>query len=377
MTYPLNGSPLALLVCVWLGLSSCTGQENHTALPAQAEDITEGGALSVLVDRPMKPQLIGPYSREVHTLEPALQLRLYITDIAQDHTGAMWFGTHGYGVVRYHNDSLDFLTEKEGFGSAEVRQMVEDRQGHLWFATADGLIAHPVGAGTDAFVQYTESDGLAHRDVRSLALDPEGRLWIGTAHGVSLLHTPGIAPGTKGLVSAFELPASTSGDRAVHSITADRRGRIWFGTGQGVYVYTADAPAPFARLTTRDGLCGDEVRDILEAKNGRMWFATKAHGVCYLEAGFEPGQEALRFSPMYTKPGHEGTQVDHLFEDATGSIWFSVKGVGTYRYAQGSLSPYFQSQSCVSHTFSTTFQDWKGRIWFGGSLGLFRYLDPC
>jgi ligand-binding sensor domain-containing protein len=80
---------------------------------------------------------------------------------------------------------------------------------------------------------------------------------------------------------------------------------------------------------------------------------------------------------LETKAGHKGTEVADLFEDAAGTVWFSVNGVGTYRFAEDSLNPYFEEQSCVSHTFNTTFQDQKGRIWFGGWLGLFRYLAPC
>lgn len=384
MKHSIDLSTLTLLALVWVSAGSCTGQENGSSLTSEAGDSLQNDALSALVDFPMKHELAGPYNRDVHTLEPALQLRLFINDIAQDKTGAMWFGTNGYGVIRYKNDSLEYLTNKEGFMSAEVREMVEDQQGHIWFATADGLIGHKVGTEPYAFVQYTESDGLAHRDVRSLALDKNGNLWIGTSHGVSRLQTTGLAPGAKGMISSFKLPASATDKlesvgeaRIVHSITADKKGRIWFGTDQGAYVYSAGAPNPFAQLSTQDGLSGDQVLDILEDKNGRMWFATKTNGVCYLEGGFEPGQAGVSFTRLETKAGHDGTEVADLFEDVAGSIWFSVNGVGTYRFAEDRLNPYFEEQSCVSHTFNTTFQDQKGRIWFGGWLGLFRYLAPC
>jgi ligand-binding sensor domain-containing protein len=201
---------------------------------------------------------------------------------------------------------------------------------------------------------------------------------------VSRLHTTGLASGAKGSISSFDLPSS-AGDqmeeggegRTVHSITHDTNGRIWFGTDIGVYVYSPTVPKPIVLLRTQEGLCGENVLDILEDKKGRMWFATKSDGVCYVEAGYEPGQAVMPITHLETKAGHKGTEVADIFEDTAGSIWFTVNGVGTYRFEGDSLYTYFEEQSCVSHTFNTTFQDNLGRIWFGGWLGLFRYHDPC
>ncbi len=370
------------LFFTWLSASSCTGQERGSTEKVQSDSVHLSVAYASLLESPVNRELLGPYSSNANELEQALQLRLYITSITQDKTGAYWFGTNGYGVLRYQGDTIEYLTTKDGFMSAEVRDMVEDQQGNMWFATANGLMITKTGVDKLSFRTFTKQEGLGSDDVRSLALDRKGNLWIGTALGVNRLDASKLTDAS--LVTSFELPVSgqeTSSALAespvVHSITEDKMGRMWFGTNQGVYLYDA-ATVAFAHLSVKDGLCEDDVHDILEDKDGRIWFATKRNGVCRLDAGFTPGSGALSFTQLETTPGHDGsTEVTHLLEDGRGSMWFSVNGVSTYRCVGDSLSNYFAEQSCVSHTFGTAYQDQQGRIWFGGWLGLFRYYEPC
>lgn len=307
-------------------------------------------------------------------IEPALNVRLYITSITQQRNGAMWFGTNGYGVLHYAGDTLTYLSAKEGFMSKHVYEMLEDASGNLWFATADGLICRKAGTGLHSFTLFTEKEGLPHKDVRSLALDRKGMLWVGTTRGIARVDTKQMSGNIGATALPFLLPEN---DEPVHSIMVDRKGSVWIGGNHGVLVYDGTAIKPFRQLNAIDGLCGDTVRDIIEDRHGDIWFATQHGGVCRMDDGLGTGKQPLKFTHMATKAGHHGTEVAHLYEDVFGRIWFSVNGVGTYCWEGGSLNPYFESQSCNSHTFNSTFQDKLGRIWFGGWLGLFYYHEPC
>ncbi len=365
-----------------LSTASCSGQKSGQAKEEASEKVELYRHYATLADGSYTRDLFERNRPDPDPLESAWDVRLYITSIAQQRNGDMWFGTHGYGVLHFAADMLTYLNPDQGFMGRQVREMCEDAYGNMWFATADGLICHKAGADLHSFTLFTEREGLPHKDVRSLAIDQQGVLWLGTANGaarIDLTKWAGEGPIDVLSVALPGIDAEPQPERGgtIHSIMEDRQGRMWFGSNHGAHVYDAEAENPWRQLSTRDGLCGDTVRDILEDHQGRMWFATQDDGVCRLDGALGQGKGDFTFTRMETQAGHRGREVSHLYEDARQRLWFTVNGVGTYSYEGDKLRHYFEAQSCISHTFSSTFQDQKGFIWFGGWLGLFRYHEPC
>ena len=67
--------------------------------------------------------------------------------------------------------------------------ILEDGQGHLWFATLNGVSLFD----GEVFQTMTRRDGLTHQQVRALVQDPQGHIWMATADGLTRykpLHTP-------------------------------------------------------------------------------------------------------------------------------------------------------------------------------------------
>ncbi len=60
-----------------------------------------------------------------------------------------------------------------------VWDITEDRDGNLWFATANGAQRYD---GTH-WTTYTTEDGLASNEVRSIIQTRDGAMWFGTAGG--------------------------------------------------------------------------------------------------------------------------------------------------------------------------------------------------
>ena len=56
-----------------------------------------------------------------------------------DKSGNMWFATTQEGIFRYDGTSFTNFTEKDGLCSNEVWAVIEDKEGFLWFGTANGL----------------------------------------------------------------------------------------------------------------------------------------------------------------------------------------------------------------------------------------------
>jgi len=149
---------------------------------------------------------------------------------------------------------------------------VEDREGGLWFGTVNGVSRYDGGD----FTTFTTNDGLADNHVRSIVEDGEGNLWFATRRGVSRYD------GRK-----FQTITVRDGlsCKNIRSILEDREGYLWFGTNGGGVCKMGKIPhtpgacdgydgTNFQEITTRDGLAHDTVRQIMQDRAGKFWFAT-------------------------------------------------------------------------------------------------------
>ena len=142
----------------------------------------------------------------------------------------MWFGTKGIkpgGVSRFDGQRPVFYTPADGLAGGDIHAIYEDRRGHLWFGTYDGVSVFD----GEQFTSYTTADGLGNNHVWKIYEDRQGRLWFGFNYaggGVSCLVDP---------------DQSQSGEPC------------------------------FTTYTTRDGLLDNEVYDIIQDREGNLWFA--------------------------------------------------------------------------------------------------------
>ncbi|MEN5205959.1 two-component regulator propeller domain-containing protein [Stenotrophomonas sp. TWI700] len=157
------------------------------------------------------------------------------------------------------------VTTVDGLPSNVVHQIVEDRQGYLWFATGDGLARYD-GSG---FRVWRMEHGLADNEVRSMALDARDQLWIGTANGY------------------------------LQRLSADRQQfERWAG------------PRASAAATS-------PVLAILPMDEGSVWFGTRDAGLFRLG----PDRRLRQYLPGAGGGGLPSARVNHLAADPQGGVW--------------------------------------------------------
>ena len=332
-----------------LAITSCQGQVDQKSNDEVAEN---AGSL------PPGHELYGPYNKNNPNNEQGLEIMAWTNDIHEDKNGIMWFGTKGWGVIRYDGDTVVYISTEQGIAGDDVREIVEDKEGTLWFGTDGGVSRWQNGS----FTNYTEADGLVNNDVHSMAIDSRGLIWIGTSQGLSNYN---------GLeFSTFDLPESepdsvnfVMSNNMVHSIMEDSHEKLWFGTNGGAYIFDGNA---LDNLSEADGLCDNTVKSILEDRNGDFWFSTHNGGVCRWDGN--------TFTQIETDKNPSGSMASaDLFEDSSGNIWLPIEGVFMFRYDGVTVEKMFEPQGCISHTLRCAYEDRKGRIWFGGWHGIYRY----
>lgn len=93
----------------------------------------------------------------------------------------LWLAT-SRGAVRYDGEILTTYTTKDGFLVDNVRDVMEDSSGNIWFATRGGGTVRYDG---ETFYTLTTKDGLAHNNIWKLYEFRDQEIWFATEGGAT------------------------------------------------------------------------------------------------------------------------------------------------------------------------------------------------
>lgn len=335
--------------------------------------------------------LLDPVSHEVTRFEnvPTEATSLSdnnVTEIFQDRSGLMWFGTKTRGINTWNPRTWGFGFEpaKEMSASAErapvVTSFVEDTKGRVWVGTyGDGLNA--LDRANDTLTRYfAGADGAAAipgNHVMSLLRDREGMIWVGTLrNGVTR-----IDPET-GVVDTLRHDPEDATSLAANGIMTlyeDRAGRVWVGTfGGGISRYDRRTGAFENFAAGENGLSSNRITSFAEDPTGRMWVGTDAGGLNL----FDPSTNTFR--AFRHDPDLVGTLADDtvydIAVDPAGTVWVGTRGGGLDRIVGDARKPAsirFENLSEVDGLTNDTIYgvqfDASGWLWLSTNFGITRY----
>ncbi len=164
----------------------------------------------------------------------------WLTDIAEDAEGNMWFARDGYGVCKYDGKSFTHYTKEDGLASNAVRDIQEDQQGNIWFGSRVVEKDHPdpdkrFGSGGltrydgEDFISFPELAGLNKDDVYEIYRDVAGNIWIGTRNQGVYKYDG------KQFANYSENNTESGFPKSVVSILADSEENIWLGCAGGLF----------------------------------------------------------------------------------------------------------------------------------------------
>ena len=118
----------------------------------------------------------------------------YITQVLQDSRGLIWIGTReGLNILNLENDSLNYLTEKQGLSNNNVCGIAEDKNHSIWVTTSSGVSRivvqrnHEEGTTNYGLYNYTTADGLQSNEFNPGAIitKQDGDVLLGGLYGVN------------------------------------------------------------------------------------------------------------------------------------------------------------------------------------------------
>jgi signal transduction histidine kinase/ligand-binding sensor domain-containing protein len=231
-----------------------------------------------------------------------------------------------------------------GLGPDQVYQVVQDRQGAMWFSAERGLFRRLGRSMTR--VSGAGSAGASFETYE----DHNGNLWISMASGVYRVRGDSLeafAPGTQ-----------------CRALLADRDGGLWIGTNGSGLIHVKDRTVNM--FTTADGLRSDIVMAVLTDHSGKLWVAGNCGGIAWFDG--------TRFHPAADK-GHRADCAYSLAEDRNHDIFVGTYADGLFRLHNGQLTEYLKAPDLPSDIVVGLLSARDGSLWIATPRGLTRMRD--
>ncbi len=260
-----------------------------------------------------------------------------------------------------------------------VQCSLQDKAGNLWFGTtANGVYKYD----GKSFRQFLVADGLISNNIFSILEDKDGKIWIGTHSGLCLYDGKTFAKIQIPLPK--NLPPNKNDNYRnsnwIFSIMQAKNGKLWFATIDGVYIYDGKSlptgQAGFTPFIVSEDAGGyastnNNIEYMLEDRAGNIWFGGRSNEGVYRYDGKSVTniklEELFQDGP---KPKAHNWAWPQL-QDKNGNIWFSNWG-GVYRYDGKSFTSFTKKDGLSGDVVTRIIEDKKGNLWFGGA-GLSRY----
>ena len=307
-----------------------------------------------------------------------------VATIVAAHSGEIWVGTNGVGVVAI--DPTTLATRhlrydprlQSGVPSDALFAALVDRSGLLWYGGRRGLSrTNPdQKALTTIFGQVGRQDGITDSDAPTLMAAADGQLWVGLAdNGVDVINPLGVRTAHLDIgrvAGASSAVPGLSAKAPVSSMVQLPNGDVYIGARAGLFLSDGNG-RQLRRIPW--GTKGSPAVNELLLSGKRLWIGARTAGLWSLD--LTAGIDATPVHP----PGSQALvreRVIALRRDIAGRLWVGTPtGLNIYdpgtRRVEHITSSATDDQSLSNDFVSCVLVDHDHRIWvgtLGGGLNL-------
>ena len=290
-----------------------------------------------------------------------------------DSSGNMWFTTTLEGVFKYDGNSFVNYTVEGGLCANQVWAVLEDKDGIMWFGTAEGLCRFdgtnfkniPIPKNDQTSEWLTKGYPIINPDaITSIIQAHNGDYWIGS-NGGGAFHYDGTTF-TSFLKDKGALMPDSLYNNVVLSIAEDTEENIWFTSFSHGAVSKYDGSV-LTHYGVEDGLRDDMIASSYLDRSGKLWVGTRSGGMSYFNGE--------TFTTIHEPEGRCNNNMATILEDSSGRMWVaSFARAGVCWYGGDSFTPFDIQGSENLIDIKCMSEDGSGNIWFGGRYGiLWRY----
>lgn len=285
-----------------------------------------------------------------------------VRDVLEARDGGVWFATMG-GVTRYDPRRCYYQTYAPG-GSLprqEAMALAEGQDGTIWVATQGGGVAAFSGG---AWTWYSTKDGLPSDEITSLMVDRSGRVWA----------TP-----TKGGLAMFDGErwrrfgrddGLSSGE--IGRCAALRDGDVLCGTYEHPVLQRYDGTRWTQLVVDAPASRHFYVHALLETRDRQLWLATKGAGAV---RGVPDGRGGYTWTVHDRTRGLGSDRVGAIEQTRDGAVWVGTSA-GASRHDGTGWTSYSRRDGLGANQVFAITQTRAGGIWFATLGGGASYYSP-
>ncbi len=302
-----------------------------------------------------------------------------VKSILKDHQGYIWFSTDdglnrydGYHFTVYRHSAKD----PHSLPTNNISQLFEDKNNNLWVGTGGGGLCL-YNRNSDSFTTYSSKTNddktLSSLDINSISQDKKGNIWVGTYSGLNLLdQKTGTFHRYFFTKNRNDIPT-----HHVYAIKDDGAGNLWLGTGGGLINF--NYKTGYTRNYKQNGLnsLGDgQVNALFMNDNGNLYIGTADAGL-YI---FDIKKQSFRhFEHDVHHPGSLVNNNVFAFGRANDKqIWICTEdGLDLFDEQKSTFTKYTnegKGQNDENNSIGCVLDD-KGILWLGTYEAGVRFYD--
>ncbi len=299
---------------------------------------------------------------------PDNQLR----SIIQDDLGYIWFGTE-LGLARYDGYTLkSYLADNDNphtIADSYILALEVDENNVLWVSGTTGLSRY--NRDTDDFSVFVHDennpDSLSSNTIRAIRHDKNSVLWVATDKGLDQFDT---------INKRFNhfthspLEPSTLPSNKIKTLLITKKGDLWVGTDKGLALYNR-ASNSFELIKLQNGK-QPIIRSLAENKSEEIWIGT--HEGLFL---YKPSQTSIK-KIQFEK---EVKYILSTLVDFDGNLWIGTYLHGIFRIDGNHNIINFKSDKSNPTALSenmvlSLYQDQSNIIWVGTGYSGVNSFNP-
>ncbi len=299
----------------------------------------------------------------------------------QDRKGNLWVGTNGGGLIYYDQTTHQFTNYKHNPNNTNslagdvVVSLCIDHEGKLWIGTYFGGLDCFDGK---TFTHYKQDDKVAGTisddRIYTIFEDKQYNMWIGTfAGGINIFNRK---------TRSFSTPYNKAlNSKYIGVLYPDNEGNVWVGEDKGLDVINThtNKVSHYAHdARNMNSLVARDVNCIIKDSRQLIWIGTKG-GLSILNPATH------QFINLDGEKGLPTNNIVNLLEDRQGRMWFSsTNGItcitltGTANNYKFDIKNFDESDGLQGREFNvySAFKTHEGKLIFGGAHG-FNLFDPA
>ena len=264
-----------------------------------------------------------------------------------------------------------------------VYTFFEDSEHRLWLGTRN----HGIVVATEydgKFILHTfrhdkqDPYALSNDAIYSICRDTRNRIWIGTLGGGINLFS-GTLDNPR-FIHSENLMKGYPGDMChkVRSLYCTRKGVVLAGTTEGLLSFSDDFQKPedieFFHNDCEDGLSNNDVMDVLESRDGKIYIAAYSGGICMADVDSLLNTR-IRFHYLNMKNGLPSDLPQSMLEDGEENIWICFENyISKYRADRKGFDTYDSANlhTDLQITEAHPAIDQQGAMYIGTNQGVLR-----